>query len=91
MQRGTHAVTIMDPAAQLGKDDNESFIATLRQVDKPLLEQRLIQLKDREIRELQRQNEIEKDRSTTSKKRERGGYRGLSGIDLSALSDIQGR
>jgi hypothetical protein len=71
LQRGTHTVEVSDGTVHLANDGNESFVATLRQVDKPQLEQRLIQLKDREIRELQKQNEMEKNRSTPGKKRDK--------------------
>jgi hypothetical protein len=61
----------MEGAVHLAKDEKEGFVATLRQVDKPMLDQRLIQLQQREVREQQRQKQIEKDRATPGKKRDR--------------------
>jgi hypothetical protein len=71
LQSGTHTIKVMDGTVHLAKHDTEGFVATMRQLDKPLLDQRLTQLQQREVREQQRQKQIEKDRATPRKQRDR--------------------
>jgi hypothetical protein len=71
LENGTHTMKVMEGAVHLAKDEKEGFVATLRQVDKPMLDQRLIQLQQREVREQQRQKQIERDRATPRKQRDR--------------------
>jgi hypothetical protein len=72
LQRGTHTLKVMDGAVRLTKDDNEGFLATMRQSDKPLLDHRLIQLRQREVREVQRENQLDRSRQTRGSKRDKG-------------------
>jgi hypothetical protein len=68
LQTGTHTMKVLEDAVHLARDKNEGFIATLRQVDKPMLDQRLSQLQQREVREQQRQNRKDLERDAPNKR-----------------------
>lgn len=64
LKRGTHTLKVMDGTVHIAKDANDGFVATMRQVDKPLFNQRLIQFQQREAREQQRQKQLNKSSQT---------------------------
>lgn len=68
LRQGTHSMKVMDGAVHLAKDDGKDFVATMRQLDKPLFDQRLIQLHQRKVRQQQRQNQLDKSSLARGKK-----------------------
>jgi hypothetical protein len=71
LKRGARTLEVMDGAVHLAKDGNDGFVATMRQLDKPLFDQRLIQFQQREVREQQRQNQPGRSRQTLSRTRDK--------------------
>ncbi len=67
LQRGTQTMKVMNGTVHLAKDNIEGFIATMRKLDKPQLDQRLSQFQQRENREQHRQ----KNQTYPGKKLER--------------------
>ena len=68
LKRGTHTLKVMDGAVHVAKDDGNDFVATMRQLDRPLFDQRSIQFQQREVREQQRQTQFDKSRRNPDKK-----------------------
>jgi hypothetical protein len=71
LKRGARTLELMDGAVYLAKDRNDGFVAIMRQLDKPLFDQRLVHFQQREAREQQRQNQIGKPRRMSGTKRVR--------------------
>lgn len=71
LQASPQSVKVMNFDVQLAKGEDERFLATIRRLDKPQLDQRLIQLEERAFRTQRRQKSIESDRTHPGKKSDR--------------------
>ena len=69
VRSGTHTINVMNETVHLARDKEDGFVATMRQLDKPSLDQRLGELQQRELREQQKQRQIEKDRTMPHRQR----------------------